>query len=122
MNQPVRKYPRFAVAFAVELIVGHDRVVGQTHDVSRGGLCLQLGSPIDRGTECTLKLALVFTENSFSEQLTLQGTVVWCSTKRGQFQIGVKFNDMDGRTLGYLDTCLHYLEMGALEEDDSSEP
>ena len=57
-----------------------------------------------------MKLALVFSENQFSEQLTLPATIVWCTPFGGGFQVGFKFGPMSPEVQGYLTLFIQFLE------------
>jgi hypothetical protein len=59
-----------------------------------------------------VKLALVFSETEFSEQLTLRGGIAWCTQLRGGTQIGVRFEALDAPSRGYLDLFIKFLEDG----------
>ncbi len=67
-------------------------------------------------TRVSLKVSLVFSEDSSSEPLTLPGRVVWCTElDSGRFQIGMAFLSLTGEQLGYLDIFMRYLEDAADE-------
>jgi len=117
----LRAHPRYAIELDAELNPsGTDlRVSGRTHDISRGGfsmLASATSQSIAPGTSCAIKLALVFSENEFSEQLTLQGTVMWFTRLKAGAQVGVKFDTLDAASSGYLDLFIRFLDEGAEDE------
>ena len=65
-----------------------------------------------------VRLALVFSQTEFSEQLTIDATVVWCTPRQGRFQVGVKFAPLTPQHRAYLDLFIKFLdEGGPLEEE-----
>jgi hypothetical protein len=119
-----RAHPRYAIELDVILELDSGvRVQGRTQDISRGGFCL-LAPPTTQQvaptTGCLVRLALVFSENEFSEQLTLRGNVVWCTPLKDGVQVGVKFETLDEQGRGYLDLFMKFLEEGR-EDDDSDD-
>ena len=124
MNQQ-RAHPRYAIELdAVLELDGGRRVHGRTQDISFGGFCVQVPADtqsVTAGSACSVKLALVFSENEFSEQLSLKGTVMWCTRLKQGTQIGVKFDALDPQSQGYLDLFIRFLgEEGEPGEDDES--
>ena len=112
-----RQHPRYAIELDAEIRAGELRVLGRTRDISRGGFCMQAAQPIVAGSGCDVTLALVFSENQFSEQLALNASVAWCTPVKGSFQIGVKFEKLAPQQLGYLDLFIKFLDEGAEEEE-----
>jgi hypothetical protein len=113
-----RQHPRYAIELDTEITANGQVVVGRTHDISRGGFCMLARQPIPLNTACEVKLALVFSENQFSEHLTLPATVVWCTPIKNMFQIGVKFSHLDAQSHGYLDLFMKFLDGGEDEGED----
>jgi hypothetical protein len=116
-----RAHPRYAIELDADLEFGDGNasIKGRTHDISRGGFSMLAKADtrsVDSGTQCTVRVALVFSETEFSEQIALQGTVMWCTRLRGGVQIGIKFAALDAQAREYLDLFMHFLESG--EEDD----
>ena len=122
-EQRQREHPRFAIELDAEIDLGDGttRIRGRTHDISRGGFSMLAKamdtSSVTAGSPCTVRLALVFSENEFSEHITLAGAVMWCTRLREGVQVGVKFALTDAQSRGYLDLFIHFLEEG--EEDES---
>ncbi len=116
MNEQ-RQHPRYAVELDAEGDFEGQHFAGRTHDISRGGFCLHLGQPLPLSSVGTVKLALVFSENSFSEQLTLPATIVWSTPIAGAYQIGFRFGELSPEVNGYLALFIELLE-GHDEEDE----
>jgi hypothetical protein len=119
-----REHPRFAIELDVEVSAGGEHVLGRTHDVSRGGVCMLANQPISVSTPCDVRLALVFSDNQFSEQLHLMATVVWCTRVQDAYQIGIKFAPLNQQNQNYLSLFMQFLENGHTDEEheDESEP
>ena len=117
-----RAHPRYAIELECELQVDERKVRGRTHDISRGGFCV-LTPPetaeVTGGAPCTVRLSLVFSETEFSEQLTLQGMVMWCTRLKQGVQVGVRFDPLDAASSDYLDLFIRFLEEG---EEGPEEP
>jgi hypothetical protein len=113
-----RQHPRYAIELDAEIIVGATAVAGRTHDISRGGFCMMAPQPLPVHTTCEVKLALVFSENQFSEHLTLPATIVWCTPVKNVFQIGIKFEGLEPQYRGYLDLFIKFLDGGDDDEGD----
>lgn len=116
-----RLHPRFAIELEVSLHAGDLSVDGRTRDLSRGGLCLRATGSLPIGTECLVRLALVFSENQFSEHLELPATVMWSTRLGAVHQIGVKFGALADDTRGYLDLFMKFLEGDDEEEDEDDD-
>jgi hypothetical protein len=113
-----RQHPRYAIELDAEVTVGDLTVAGRTHDISRGGFCMLAARALPAHSACEVRLALVFSENQFSEHLTLPATLVWCTPVKNMFQIGVKFGTLDPQNRGYLDLFIQFLDGG---DDDEGE-
>jgi hypothetical protein len=112
-----RAHPRYAIELdALIEVVGVAGIIhGRTQDISAGGFCMQ--APIETptvvaGNACEVKLALVFSETEFSEQLTLRGIVAWSTRLKRGVQIGIKFQEVNAQSLQYLDLFIKFLEEG----------
>jgi hypothetical protein len=114
-----RQHPRYAIELDAEITVGDTIVSGRTRDISRGGFCLLASQPLPVHTGCDVKLALVFSENQFSEQLALAATIQWCTWLKSAYQIGIKFGELEPQYRGYLDLFIKFLDGG--EDDDDGE-
>src|SRR5262249_37605536 len=97
-----RQHPRYAIELDAEIVSGGESILGRTHDISKGGFCLLLPRPLEAGSPCEVKLALVFSETEFSEQLSLKAQVAWCTKVKDAHQVGVKFEALDSQALVYL--------------------
>jgi hypothetical protein len=117
-----RQHPRFAIELDAEVSVMDDiTVTGRTHDISRGGFSMLASAPVPVPALCTVKLALVFSENEFSESLLLQAATVWCTPFRGAHQIGIKFGTLDPQNRAYLDLFIKFLDDGEEAWDEPTE-
>jgi c-di-GMP-binding flagellar brake protein YcgR len=116
MNEQ-RQHPRYAIELDAEANFDGQRFMGRTHDISRGGFCFHMPDALPLGAVGTVKLALVFSENSFSEQLELPATIVWCTPIGGAYQVGFKFGPLSPAMQGYLTLFIQFLE-GDDEDDD----
>lgn len=122
MSSEQRAHPRYAIELDCELLVDERSVRGRTRDISKGGFSML--SPADTATiagglPCTVRVSLVFSETEFSEQLTLQGVVMWCTHMKAGTQVGVRFDTLDKTSTGYLDMFMKFLNDG---EDPPAEP
>ena len=113
-----RQHPRYAIELDAEALFEGKRLAGRTHDISRGGFSLVIKEPLPVGSPGQVKLALVFSENQFSEQLTLPATIVWCTPFGGGFQVGIKFSGLSDEIQGYLSLFIQFLEGGDGDDDD----
>jgi len=116
-----RRYPRFSVDIEVSVSVGDHAMSARTRDISRAGLCLVTMGPIARDTEIRLELVLTFGEGRTSEPLLVHGSVVWCTSMFGAFQIGVKFVSIDDDQQRYLNMFIGFLD-GSLSAVDDAFP
>lgn len=123
-----RAHPRYAIELDAELLLdGGSSIHGRTQDISRGGFCVlapAASTAVAPGTNCTVKLALVFSETEFSEQLSLRAVVAWCTPLKTGMQVGVKFETLDAQSKSYLDLFIRFLEEGrdAAADDEPEEP
>jgi hypothetical protein len=119
-----RAHPRYAIELDTVLeLPGGISIHGRTQDISRGGFCMLAPSDAaaaEISTVCSIRLALVFSETEFSEQLTLPGAIAWYTKLRHGTQVGVKFAPLDPQSRGYLDLFIKFLEDGR-EQDDEPE-
>ena len=120
MNEQ-RQHPRYAIELDAEVTVGETTVAGRTHDISRGGFCMAATNALPSHSECTVKLALVFSETEFSEHLQLPASTVWCTPLKNGYQIGVKFDRLDATNRAYLDLFIKFLDGGEDNDDEATE-
>lgn len=85
-------------------------VAGRTMNVSRGGLCADLESPVPNGVMVEVDLQLVFDDEAHSEPLRLAGRVVWCTPVDDAHQVGIAFRPLSAEQLEYLTMFLRYLD------------
>ena len=123
-----RIHERFAVEIEAEVSSEAGTVRAITKDVSRGGACFVVTTPMATGSSFEFSLSLVLSENSFSEPLKLKGKVVWCTPTEEGYQIGAAFETQDADTREYLQMFLSFLAKGVdveldgdLEEEDEPE-
>ena len=116
-----RQHPRYAIELDTIIVTDQGELPGRSRDLSRGGFCMLAPSPMPVGTACKVRIALVFSDNEFSEHLTLPATVVWCTRTQGSHQLGIKFAPLDPQNRGYLDMFMKFLE-GGREEADEKKP
>ena len=116
-----RQHPRYAIELDAEALFDGRHFSGRTHDISRGGFCLVLPEKLPLNTVGQVKLALVFSENQFSEQLTLPATIVWCTPFGGGFQVGFKFGSLSPAIQGYLSLFMQFMEGDDSGGDDDDE-
>ena len=116
----LRAHTRYAIELECELDIEERKLRGRTHDISRGGFCMLMPSDaamVSGGAPCVIRLSLVFSETEFSEQLTLQGVVMWCTRLKQGTQVGVRFQPLDAASLNYLDLFIRFLG-----EEDGDDP
>jgi hypothetical protein len=114
--RPEREHPRYAHEATVAFRVGKKTHSGRTRNVSRGGLCADVGDPIPVGTDLEIDLVLVFDDDAQSEPLRLVARVVWCTTVDDGHQIGLAFRPQPPDRAEFLAVFLRYLD------DNQSEP
>jgi hypothetical protein len=115
-----RQHPRYAIELDAQIDLGERVVAGRTRDISIGGFSMLADEPVPVHSDCEIKLALVFSQNEFSEQLVLPASIVWCTALKQAHQIGVKFGELTPQTRDYLDLFVRFLEGG--EEDGEEDP
>ncbi len=116
MSTAEREHPRYAHEAAVTLRVGHKALEGHTRNVSRGGLCADLGEPIALGVDVIVDLVLVFDDDAQSEPLRLPARVVWCTLVNDGHQVGLAFKPLTAAQTQYLTVFLRYLDDNRVEE------
>jgi hypothetical protein len=109
VNEPERQHPRFAHECAVRVRFGAKETEGRTRNVSRGGLCANVGSPVPVGSDITIEINLVFDDGIESESLTLGARIAWCTTLDDEFQVGVSFKNVTKDQADFLNLFLKYL-------------
>lgn len=124
MSGSARQFPRFALEATVELTASGFMAKGRTSNVSRGGLAATVDRGVSPGELVTVRMALVFDEDTFSEPLDLPARVVWCTQLSDVYQLGTAFLPLSADQRTYLEMFLRYLDEGALRsrERSSGEP
>lgn len=107
-----RRHPRFAVEMSAAVTSDQGRFSARTRDLSRGGICFLLFSPLAVGSTFTVELSLVLGENVYSEPLALPGKVVWCTAVDEGYQIGATFLTLDRTNREYLNMFIRFLADG----------
>lgn len=120
MSGPAREYPRYALEATVELTARGFVARGRTSNVSRGGLAATVDRAAAPGEVATIRMALVFDEDTFSEPLDLPVRVVWCTQLADVYQLGMAFLALSSDQRTYLEMFLRYLEEGAMQHRESS--
>lgn len=116
-----RQHPRYAIELDCEIAVGEVVVAGRTHDISKGGFSMLAKQAVPVHAPGQVKLALVFSETEFSEQLVLPATAMWCTPIKNAYQIGVKFVMLDPQSRAYLDLFIKFLDGGDDDDDDDED-
>lgn len=83
---------------------------GRTRNVSRGGLCLDLGEALVTGEDVAIAIALVFQDDQYSEQLGLPARIVWCTPIDDIHQVGAQFSRLSARQVAYLELFLRSIK------------
>lgn len=104
-----REHPRYAHEVAIQVMFGESATEGRTRNMSRGGLCANVGLAIPLGTEVIVDITLVFDDDLQSEALTLPARVAWCTTVDDEFQVGLSFKPMHSDRAQVLQMFLKYL-------------
>ncbi len=118
MTEQRRQHPRYAIELDAAILTGDGQTLaGRTHDLSKGGFCMLAPAAVPVGEVCRVRLALVFSENQFSEHLELPATVMWCTPIKGEHQVGLKFGPLSTQHRGYLDLFIKFLDDAGEEED-----
>lgn len=112
MSNSAREFPRFALEVTVDFTAPTGRSRGRTGNISRGGLAATVDRPLTRGDTVTVRLSLVFDEDTFSEPLDLPARVVWSTQLGKEFQVGTSFLPLNADQRSYLEMFLRYLEEG----------
>ncbi len=108
-----RQSTRYDVVTEVLVIHEHGRISVRTRDLSKGGLCMLLPYPLERGLRLRLELALLLGPNAQSEPLVMNARVAWCAPETPEtFQVGVSFLDLNEEVAEHLDTFLEFLRQG----------
>jgi hypothetical protein len=120
MTEQRRVHPRYAIELDCSVSTGDAQLKGRTQNLSMGGFCFEASQALPAGSICMTSLALVFSDNQFSEHLKLEAEVMWCTVTRAGYQIGVKFAPLDAASRGYLDLFIQFLEGPEGDDDEES--
>jgi c-di-GMP-binding flagellar brake protein YcgR len=116
-----RQHTRYAIELDAEAHFENEWLRGRTQDISCGGFCVLAPRALPVGSVGEVRLALVFSENQFSEQLTLPALIVWCTQLRDAHQIGFKFGRLSEESKNYLSMFMQFLEGGEHGEETEHE-
>jgi hypothetical protein len=109
-----RAFPRYAID--AEIVIrgtdGRSIASGRATNLSRGGLCAELGAALQRGERIEASIALIFDADSVSEPLALPARVVWCTSMGDVHQAGLAFLPLSRDRTHYLDMFIRFLEGG----------
>jgi Tfp pilus assembly protein PilZ len=106
-----REHPRFVMDAAVEIATADgEAMFGRTRNLSRGGLCVEIDSPLRVGSSVEVRIALVFQDEQRSEPLPLPSRIVWCTPLGAAHQIGVQFLRLSFYQAANLDLFLSYID------------
>jgi hypothetical protein len=120
--EDTRRHPRYAVDVDANLtLVGGRRLPARTRDLSRSGICVITAEAMAMGSLVNVDLVLSFGGDAFSEPLTLEARVVWCSNLGGSFQVGAMFDDLTEQQDGFLDMFLQYLNGSHGRDNDADD-
>lgn len=122
MTGSAREFPRYALEATVELTARGFVARGRTSNVSRGGMAAAVDRAITPGEVVTVRMALVFDEDTFSEPLDLPVRVVWCTQLTDAYQLGMAFLPLSADQRTYLEMFLRYLEEGAMRHREAHPP
>ncbi|ACY15773.1 PilZ domain-containing protein [Haliangium ochraceum] len=112
MSGQSREFPRYAAEANVEMTAPTFTTSGRTSNVSRGGLAATVPRAMPPGENITVRLSLVFDEDTFSEPLDLPARVVWCTQLDDKYQLGIALLPLSSDQRTYFDMFLRYLEEG----------
>jgi c-di-GMP-binding flagellar brake protein YcgR len=92
-----REYQRYQVAVAAEIEVSGDTLVGETRDISLGGVSVIIDCQLQENS--TVELALILTQDGIEDPnedpFETKAKVIWIApTDNDQFMIGVRFLDL----------------------------
>ncbi len=117
-----RQSIRYDVVTEVTVIHEHGHASVRTRDLSKGGLCMLLPYPLERGASVRLELSLLLGPNAQSEPLSMNAKVAWCAPENTDFfQVGVSFLDLNEEEETHLETFLEFLRQG-FELSESEHP
>jgi hypothetical protein len=121
-NNSTRKNRRFAVDVEATLDLPGERLRARTRDISRAGICLLTDRPVAAGAILPVELVLAFGDDAYSEPLSLNARIVWCTNLDGTYQLGAMFDEVTDQQDGFLEMFLEYLDEALSPEDDKDDP
>ncbi len=110
-----RKSSRYRVTIELDLAVPALDLTTTvvTRDLSKGGLCFSLDRALALGEVLHLGMSLVLGPDTFSQPLSMEAGVAWCSKEGPEcFQIGAAFNDLTDEKLENISTFLEFIREG----------
>ncbi len=92
-----REFQRYQVAVTAEIEVDGDTKIGETRDISLGGVSVSIDSQLQNNS--TVDLALILTEDGIEDPdedpFETKAKVIWTApTDEGEFMVGVRFLDL----------------------------
>jgi 8-amino-7-oxononanoate synthase len=120
LTSQIRQHERETIHIPVRLHIECKEILGQTQNISAGGLLILINSLLTTGTPITLQF-------SFGESvcyLSIVGQVVFCCLERNngsdQYRMGIKFSAIHDFDQKILDTAIQTLKQKAASQVKSS--
>ena len=110
MGEERRQHPRYVIEIEARVVADDAEFRARTRDLSRSGMCFVTREPMSVGIPVVIEAALKFSANAFSEALPLSARVMWCTSVREGYQVGVAFTRLQPQTAEYLELFLKYLK------------
>lgn len=114
-----RKNQRAKIAIAAEVDSDGDTLMGETRDLSAGGVSVILDRGLGEGL--TIELALILTEDGIEHAdeapFETRADVIWAApTDAGQTMLGLRFKEVAAEQARHLQRFLHALAQRAQHE------
>ncbi len=91
--QDRRQYPRFSSGRLGFVSIGGDTHQAQMRDLAEGGICFEVGFPLDPGLQTLIELSPG--RRDVQEPVRLPIRVVWCTAAGTGYQVGGKFEALE---------------------------
>ncbi|HZS37306.1 MAG TPA: PilZ domain-containing protein [Polyangia bacterium] len=112
MTAEHRRQARHALRVSAEVRLGTRLITGTTRNLSEGGMCLEIDSPLTEGD--AIKIRLFPVEDDIEAEgargLELIGRVQWSAEAERGFAIGVQFKDLTAAQTAAITATLKRLE------------
>ncbi|MDD9934681.1 MAG: PilZ domain-containing protein [Myxococcales bacterium] len=94
-----RQHTRYEAEVAAEIELDGDTLIGETRDISEGGVAVILAQPLDEGSD--IELTLILTQDGIEdpneEPFETTASVMWAApTEDGKSMMGLRFEDTAG--------------------------